>query len=564
MADEQIKVEHIVNNTQVIKALDKMISRIEKSEKASAKSGQTSQKAAKAAEGSYEKLTAELKQNEAALKRLTFGTQEFGAQKTKVDKLRAAHAKMKGDISGNTVAMGGFGKMTQSVGMQMVGLASGVGVVTAAVRTLKEAVEAVEQGNETKRLSTIDFEAGLIGGKGNFTDQNDKQRLRVEALRLAGDTGLNPGGVAEVLGDLKSRGASDLDEAVSFLREASGLRPGDIGAASALAGAGLVEARGIGNRDPKQVLGGILSAQVASQTSNPLEFGKAFSANTVSLVQSGGFTEEQAREEAAIFSVLEPKSADVAATSQKAFERAVRKFDKLDGKGTIREKIQVLEKDAELRAEFIDKLPDEGRNAIVRRISPGADDAATFAQIRKDTISGPAAAALFDQQKADVLRDAPNLIANAKRETQGSINEITSSDLSKFEANVKASTLAARKRSADDDVSSYIGDKFGKSFGGLVESATQGFTNTRISQLGNIAATDAQPEDRKFAQEQLVELRKIAEASDLKEQAALLKGILDALERNNQLLVTRDDRPLRVKVEGNGPVEAPPAAGAIP
>lgn len=100
MTDERIEVEWIATANKMVQVLERMEQRFDKQEKQLQKLAQTSDKTATAAAGSFNKLEQELKENEAALKKLAMGTKEFDEQREKVDALRGAFNKAKGELSG--------------------------------------------------------------------------------------------------------------------------------------------------------------------------------------------------------------------------------------------------------------------------------------------------------------------------------------------------------------------------------------------------------------------------------------------------------------------------------
>ena len=88
MADEIITVEWIATAQSMLTTIQKIDAKIERQEKMMQKLADTSKQGADAAAGSFNKLEQELKANEAALKALQIGTQEFEQQKAIVDQLR--------------------------------------------------------------------------------------------------------------------------------------------------------------------------------------------------------------------------------------------------------------------------------------------------------------------------------------------------------------------------------------------------------------------------------------------------------------------------------------------
>ena len=584
MASNKFEVNLVSNSDGAVNDIAKLERRLDQLAKSFTQQNKEAQRGAKLAKGSYAALEKELKDNVKALKQMEIGSKTFDAQKRKVDNLARSMHKAKTAIDSSKQGMSAFGRITDVVGGRVAGLVAGIGLVSGAVRTLGQALENLEQGNEAKRLATIGFEQGLSAGKGNFTDAGDRDRLKGESLRIAGAVGANPGGVAVALGDLKSQGAAGLAEAAEFLEVAASLNPGDLAGAKALAGAALVEKRGTGAHNAEEVIAGMVSAQIASQTTNTLAFGNAFSANTVAFAQSGGFSAEEAREEAAIFSILEPKSADVAATSQKAFARGIRKYDPsvdrdagidqaavdaFNNAATIKDKIAVLEQNDNLRTQFITDLPDEGRDAIVRRLNPTTADAATMAQVRRDVVSGPAAIAQFRSRQADVESDAPFLLQQARSDAQAAINEITANSAAAFDDAAKKSAQRVRAKAFDDNLLGGMASYLHASTFGIDDPGTkleamrrgESQTDSRIRQMGRIGQFDSDENDRQQATRELTELLKLAKSQGLDEQTKLIAEVLEGIRETNRLMQRQVSKP---EAPPAGPRPLRPAAAAAP
>lgn len=100
MADEIITVEWIATAQSMLTTIQKIDAKIERQEKMMQKLSDTSKKGADAAAGSFNKLESELKENEAALRGLVIGTEEFDKQKRKVDALRNALARANDTLKG--------------------------------------------------------------------------------------------------------------------------------------------------------------------------------------------------------------------------------------------------------------------------------------------------------------------------------------------------------------------------------------------------------------------------------------------------------------------------------
>lgn len=555
---ESMEVKHVVDNQATLKAMTNMVNAFEKLQKEAGKATKASKQGAEAAKGSFEALDRELKENQRTLRQLVVGSREYTNQKSKVDGLRQKHAEVKREIMGSRDQMRQVGSATDGVIGRMGTLLGSVASVGAGIQAFKASVEAVEKAGDDKRRATIGFEEGLVEGSRNFTDKKDRERLKGVATGFA-DQGFMPGPTAATLGMLKSVGAPDLDTAAEFLRVAGASNPGNIEGAGALARAALVEAAATGNYNAEQVIGGIQSAQVASQSSNTTEFANAFSANNAALIQSGGFTPEQAREEASKFSVLEPRSLEVAATSEKAFISQIRNFKpeakdgvtradvaKFEQAGNVREQIEIVESSPALQQQFIGGLQETGRDAIVRRIAPGGADQVTFRRIERDVVAGEAAAQQLRELQAETRQIAPFMIEGSIADARAEVNRIRSADQAKFESAVRARSDAAHTAAADDSLGESMADGFGRNAlwlndaigfepGTALEAMASGQSQTdvRMRQMAFIARNDPQQEDRQHAREALEELRTLANRLGLEDQQALLGEILTELRNMN-------------------------------
>ncbi|MGV2335070.1 MAG UNVERIFIED_CONTAM: hypothetical protein LVR18_27240 [Planctomycetaceae bacterium] len=191
MADERIEVEWIATANKMVQVLDRLESKFDRQEKQLEKVAKTSEKAADAAAGSYNALEQELKQAEAALKKLTVGTEDFAAQKRKVDAMRAAMAGMKTEIQGS-------GQATAAVLQQ--GIAK-VGQLVAGMVTFQAAVSAVvaelEKGQRIRMeaaASTRTFEQSLAEMAINIGAANVPQ-ARQMIVQNAESLGVTPAGL---------------------------------------------------------------------------------------------------------------------------------------------------------------------------------------------------------------------------------------------------------------------------------------------------------------------------------------------------------------------------------
>jgi hypothetical protein len=261
MADERIEVEWIATANKMVQVLDRLEGKFDRQEKQLEKVARTSEKAADAAAGSYNALEQELKQAEAALKKLTLGTADFEAQKKKVDALRASMAGMKTEIQSagqatSGMLSAGIGKVTQLV----AGMVSFQAAVTAIVAEL-------EKGQRLRMEaagSTRTFEQSVADMALNIGAANVPQ-ARQMILQNAESLGVTPAGLAQLFSSAISGGAADLDEALKLSAATLKMTAGDVGKAQPIMSGMLSLAATTGNRDFTAALGQLSQFQAAAR-----------------------------------------------------------------------------------------------------------------------------------------------------------------------------------------------------------------------------------------------------------------------------------------------------------
>src|SRR6187401_3222900 len=115
MADEIITVEWIATAQQLLTVAQKVDQRLERQEKLMQKLTDTSKKGTNEIAGSFNKMEQELKENEAALKKLVIGSKEFDEQRKKVDALRVSLGKAKGELTQVKSGESTFGGITTAM-----------------------------------------------------------------------------------------------------------------------------------------------------------------------------------------------------------------------------------------------------------------------------------------------------------------------------------------------------------------------------------------------------------------------------------------------------------------
>lgn len=218
--------------------------------------------------GSFNALEQELKQNEAALKKLQVGTAAFQTQKAKVDELRKSLANAKTAMSEvgqeaaasgqktNSILSAGIGKVTQLV----AGMVSFQTAVTAIVAELEKGKRLRLEGAAATRT----FEQSIAEMALNIGAANVPQ-ARQMILGNAEQLGVTPAGLAQLFSSAISGGANDLDEALKLSAATLKMTAGDVAKAQPIMSGMLSLAGATGQRDFTAALGQLSQFQAAAR-----------------------------------------------------------------------------------------------------------------------------------------------------------------------------------------------------------------------------------------------------------------------------------------------------------
>jgi hypothetical protein len=218
--------------------------------------------------GSFNALERELKENEAALKKLQIGTSAFQQQKAKVDELRKSLTSAK-------TAMAEVGEQTVETGSKTGGiLSAGIGKVAQLVagmvtfQTVVTAIVAELEKGQRLRMeaagSTRTFEQSVADMALNIGAANVPQ-ARQMILQNAESLGVTPAGLAQLFSSAISGGAADLDEALKLSAATLKMTAGDVGKAQPIMSGMLSLAGATGNRDFTAALGQLSQFQAAAR-----------------------------------------------------------------------------------------------------------------------------------------------------------------------------------------------------------------------------------------------------------------------------------------------------------
>lgn len=210
MPDEVITVEWIGTAQALLATVQKIDNKIDRQEKLMQKLTETSAKGADAAAGSFNKLEHELKANEAALKALQIGTDEFNQQKAVVDQLRESVKAAKKQIETLEVPVsalaGSFDALQAEIKDNEKAL-HGLKIGSAEFVKQKQRVDELRGSlrNAKKEVETIEPEVLALVGSFNRLEKElkdneeqlkqlkigsaefEKQRQKVDALRASMD-----------------------------------------------------------------------------------------------------------------------------------------------------------------------------------------------------------------------------------------------------------------------------------------------------------------------------------------------------------------------------------------
>lgn len=273
---ETIEVEHIVTQAQILKAFENLNKRMDDSEKKAAKLNKTSEQGAKAAIGSYSKLEKELRDNEAALKRMTQGTAEFTAQKNKVDALKNSVASAKSALSTNVAKQSGASQLVSNFVGQIAAVGTTVLGVSSIVSGLKSELAHFRQLNENERLASVGFEQAVNEQLPNVITLGSEKEFADASLKLSEDAGIQPGAAASLIGAAGSAGAPSLDEASKLIKDVNEQTRGNLALTSALASGVLQLTKAGAVTSNKEGLGLISQVQANALVKDPEELARNF------------------------------------------------------------------------------------------------------------------------------------------------------------------------------------------------------------------------------------------------------------------------------------------------
>lgn len=323
MADESIEVEWIATANKMVQVLDRLESKFDKQEKQLAKLSSTGKKGADDVAGSFNKLETELKDAEAALKKLEMGTKAFADQKAKVDALRKSLAGARDSIastgSGITAGLSqGVSTITQMVG----GMFSLQTVVQGIVAELDKAKQiGMDAAAQTRTFEQALADLGQNIGAGAIPEA--RQMVIDQSAKL----GTTQEGLANLLGIGISAGAKDLNDAMKLSAAALKLTVGDANRAAALVGGTLDVASLGGSKNYEGALGQLLQTQSQVRSTNLSEFsaniGPGLAAATADLSQQKGVSTERALEMASVISqiIKDQTGSNTATTMRMMFTR---------------------------------------------------------------------------------------------------------------------------------------------------------------------------------------------------------------------------------------------------
>jgi len=450
MADEKIEVEWIATATRMLATIENVDKRLEKQEKIMQKLSDTGKKGAEAVAGSFNKLEQELKDNEAALKKLEIGSKEFANQKRKVDELRASLTQAKGQLQ---TAGGGLSSML-GVGIgKLAAIGAGMASVQQIASALVEELEKVKQLRLDAAATTRTFEQALAD-VGQNIGAGAIPEARQMILEQAPQLGVTTEGLANVLGIAISAGAKDLKEAMSLSASALKLTVGDAQKAAALVG-GTLDVASLGrSTNFEGALGQLLQTQAQVRSTNLAEFaaniGPGLAAATADASRQQGVSTERALETASVISqiIKDQTGSNTATTMRMLFTRmgsfVPEREKKLDDGGTARvskeqitafnnlktfdERLQMMAQVPAIGQQFLETQRESiGKTAISEIINRSAR-AVEFENKAKANIQAiDAAQGFFKDLYAEVQKQTPTLTAERQSQQNIAVGEIAGS-----------------------------------------------------------------------------------------------------------------------------------------
>jgi hypothetical protein len=397
MADEKIEVQWIGTANQMVQVLDRLEAKFDKQEAQLQKLATTSSKAADGAANSFNKLEEELKQNEAALKRMTMGTSAFDAQKKKVDELRKSFSQAKGEVGGiGQQASGALSGAITKMGQLAAGMLSFQTIVTMVVAELDKV--------KTMRLdaasATRTVEQSLAAMAVNVGAENlgvARQMIQERAPEL----GVTQEGLANLIAGGMSGGAESIQESMDLAAKTLKLTAGDAQRAGPLMSGMLSLAATTGNRDFESVLGQLSQFQKAGRGEDMAmsvnNMSTALAAANVKGERISGLGAERTLELGGAISQLiqDPTMAVTGTTMRQFFSKmdsfvpkesatlddgtkstlskdVIAQFGKLN---TFDDRVEAMRQNPELAKQFLSNIEENQGKSAIREIVTGSERA---------------------------------------------------------------------------------------------------------------------------------------------------------------------------------------------
>ena len=448
MADERIEVEWIATASKMVQVLDRLEGKFDKQERQLEKLTTTSKKNAEAAAGSFNALEQELKQAEAALKGMAAGTDAFAAQKKKVDALRDSLKQAKGSIQG---AAGGFGtKLSEGVG-QIKNMVAGMFTLQAVVTAISSELEKVSQLRLEAAQQTRTFEDAIRRMTLNVGAEN-APRAQQMVLQQAPLLGVDPSGLAEMIGAAISGGAKDIDEAMRLSSDVLKLTAGNVQDAMPILSGMLTIAGATNNRDFQAIIGQLSQFQAAgrggdlAQTINNLSTSLAAVNTRGERIQALG-SERTLELAATISQILQDERGAITGTTLRQLmqrmdmfvakpetklddgtvsrltQAQVEGFNKL---GTLDARIEAMRATPELAKQFLSTLEMNEGTAAIRQIVTGDVSAIAEEQKAAQLIGGQAAGKQeFNALTTEIANQTKLSRAEAKSQAALAVSQAT-------------------------------------------------------------------------------------------------------------------------------------------
>ena len=448
MADERIEVEWIATANKMVQVLDRLEGKFDKQERQLEKLTTTSKKNAEAAAGSFNALEQELKQAEAALKGMAAGTDAFAAQKKKVDALRDSLKQAKGSIQG---AAGGFGtKLSEGVG-QIKNMVAGMFTLQAVVTAISSELEKVSQLRLEAAQQTRTFEDAIRRMTLNVGAEN-APRAQQMVLQQAPLLGVDPSGLAEMIGAAISGGAKDIDEAMRLSSDVLKLTAGNVQDAMPILSGMLTIAGATNNRDFQAIIGQLSQFQAAgrggdlAQTINNLSTSLAAVNTRGERIQALG-SERTLELAATISQILQDERGAITGTTLRQLmqrmdmfvakpetklddgtvsrltQAQVEGFNKL---GTLDARIEAMRATPELAKQFLSTLEMNEGTAAIRQIVTGDVSAIAEEQKAAQLIGGQAAGKQeFNALTTEIANQTKLSRAEAKSQAALAVSQAT-------------------------------------------------------------------------------------------------------------------------------------------